>query len=61
MPLGKKDRDMQASFRRTYGDDGKSVYYATLNSRINQGRPINTPESRHVAAKRKHRKKRKRR
>lgn len=61
MPLGKKDRKLKASFDRTYGPDGKSVMYATINKRINEGRPINTPESRHVAAKRKHHKKRKRR
>lgn len=59
MPLSKKDRDMESNFEKQYGGRGKSVYYATLNKRINEGRPINTPESRHVAAKRKHHKKRK--
>jgi hypothetical protein len=54
MPLSKKDRKMKANFDRQYGEDGKSIYYATLNKRINEGRPINTPESKHVASKRKH-------
>jgi hypothetical protein len=56
MPLSGKDREMESSFERQYGDRGKSVYYATLNKRINEGRPINTPESKHVASKRKKRK-----
>ena len=59
MPLTKKDRDMERNFERQYGDEGKSVYYATLNKRINEGRPINSPESHHVAKKRRHHKKRK--
>ena len=58
MPLTGKDRKMEQSFERGYGSDGKSIYYATLNKRINQGRPINSPESRKLANKRKHRKRR---
>ena len=54
MPLSKKDRDMEGNFEREYGDKGKSIYYATLNKRINEGRAIKSPESRHVASKRKH-------
>lgn len=61
MPLSKKDRDMESNFERQYGDEGKSVYYATLNKRINQKRPINTPESRKLAKKRKHSRRKKRR
>lgn len=58
MPLTKKDRRMESSFEKQYPGRGKEVYYRTLNKRISEGRPINSPESRHVAAKRrKHRKK----
>lgn len=58
MPLSEKDREMEGSFERQYGGRGKSVYYATINKRINEGRPINTPESKHVASKRKRKSKR---
>ena len=54
MPLSEKDRDMERSFERQYPGRGKSVYYATLNKRINEGRAINSPESRKLAKKRKH-------
>ena len=54
MPLSEKDRDMERSFERQYPGSGKSVYYATLNTRINEGRAINSPESRKLAKKRKH-------
>ena len=57
MPLTGKDKEVEDSFENTYGDNGKSVYYATLNKRINQGKPINIPESKRLAAKRKHHKK----
>lgn len=58
MPLTKKDRKLKKKFQKRY-HDGESVYYATLNKRINEGRPIDTPESHHMQAKRKHHKKRK--
>lgn len=61
MPLSKKDHDMERNFEKQYGSRGKSVYYAVLNKRINEGRPINSPESRHVEKKRKHHRKQKRR
>lgn len=57
MPLTGKDKEVEDSFDRTYGNEGKSVMYATLNKRINEGRPINIPESKRLAAKRKHHKK----
>jgi len=56
MPLTGKDRRMEQAFTDRYGSEGKSVYYATLNKRINEGRPINTSESRRLAKKRKHHK-----
>ena len=56
MPLSKKDKDMESNFERQYGDEGKNAYYATLNKRINEGRAINSPESRKLAKKRKHHK-----
>lgn len=60
MPLTKKDRKLKRSFDDSYGDDGKRVMYATLNKRINEGRPINVPESKRLAAKRRHHKRTKR-
>lgn len=53
MPLSKKDRDMEQSFERRYGNRGKRVYYATLQKRISEGRPIDSPESRKLSRKRK--------
>lgn len=53
MPKSKKDRDLERSFTDRYGDkEGERVYYATLNKRINEGRPIRTPESKRLKAKR---------
>lgn len=55
MPLSESDEKMERHFADEYGGkEGKKIYYATLNKRINEGRPINSPESKHVAAKRKH-------
>lgn len=54
MPLGKKDKKLKHSFAKQYGDkEGERVYYATMQKRINEGKPINTPESRRLEAKRK--------
>lgn len=58
MPLSGKDRKMESSFEKQYGDRGESVFYATLNKAINKGRPIKVPESRRLAAKRRHKKRR---
>lgn len=57
MPLTGKDKEVESSMKRQYGDEGDRVFYATLNKRINEGRPINIPESKRLAAKRKHHKK----
>lgn len=57
MPLSKKDRKMRRNFNR-YGKEGDRVFYATLNRRINQGRPINIPETRRLEKKRRHHKRR---
>lgn len=55
MPLEKKDRKILGSMQRDYGAErGKSIYYATLQKHINEGKPINTPESKRLAAKRRH-------
>lgn len=53
MPLSAKDRKLKRHFTDEY-EDGERVYYATLNKRINEGRPIHVPESKRLAAKRKH-------
>lgn len=54
MPLTGKDKEMASSFTRQYGPEaGKRAFYATLNKRINEGRPVNTPESKRLKAKRK--------
>lgn len=56
MPLTKKDREVRSNFSR-YGDDADRVFYSTLNKRINEGKPINIPESKRLKAKRRRRKK----
>jgi hypothetical protein len=57
MPLTRKDRKLRRNFDR-YGKDKDRVFYATLNKRINEGRPIDVPESRRLEKKRRHHHKR---
>ena len=55
MPLDKKSAEMERSFEASYGpEEGKRNFYATLNKRINEGRPVKVGESKHLKAKRKH-------
>lgn len=62
MPLSKKDRKISSRMASQYGKDkGKRVFYATLNKRISEGRPIDVPESKRLMAKRRHSKRTKRR
>jgi hypothetical protein len=62
MPLRGSDSRIEKGMEKRYGRKrGKSIYYATLNQRINEGRPINTAESRRLKEKRKHHRKHKRR
>lgn len=60
MPLGKRDKEVESQFEKTYPGRGKSVFYATMNRDISRGKTWNLPEARKQAAKRKHHKKRKR-
>lgn len=54
MPLSNKDKKMKRNFDRQYGSRGKDVYYATLNKHISEGHPIDSPESKKMAKRRKH-------
>lgn len=54
MPLTGKDKEVASNFTRQYGpEEGKRRFYATLNARINEGHPVNIPESKRLKAKRK--------
>ena len=62
MPLGKKDKKLKRHFTSEYGDkEGKKIMYATINKRISEGRPIDTPESRKMVKKRRGAKRKQRR
>lgn len=46
---------MKRNFAKQYGGkEGEKIFYATLNRRISEGRPIDSPESHKMAKKRKH-------
>lgn len=58
MPLTGKDREVMDSFKRRYGKRGKSIFYATMNKHISEGKTPNLPEARRMKAKRRRKRKR---